>query len=105
MALLPPAPASLPTAYLTDERLAMRDAVRSFAMNVVLPVANELDPQHGLIPQHVVSTMAEMGLFGILVPERVRRPRSRARRVLHGDRGARPGVDERGEHHRPWQWA
>ncbi len=70
MALLPPAPASLPTAYLTDERLAMRDAVRSFAMNVVLPVANELDPQHGLIPQHVVSTMAEMGLFGILVPER-----------------------------------
>ena len=70
MALLPPAPASLPTAYLTDERLAMRGAVRSFAMNVVLPVANELDPQHGLIPQHVVSTMAEMGLFGILVPER-----------------------------------
>ena len=47
----------------------MRDAVRSFAMNVVLPVANELDPQHGLIPQHLVSTMAEMGLFGILVPE------------------------------------
>ncbi len=38
-------------------------------MNVVLPVANELDPQHGLIPEHVVSTMAEMGLFGILVPE------------------------------------
>ena len=37
MALLPAAPASLPTAYLTDERLAMRDAVRSFAMNEVLP--------------------------------------------------------------------
>ena len=69
MALLPAAPPSLPSAYLTDERLAMRDAVRDFAMNVVLPVANELDPQHGVIPQHVVSTMAEMGLFGILVPE------------------------------------
>src|SRR6185436_9298332 len=69
MALLPAAPASLPSAYLTDERLAMRDAVRSFAMSVVLPVANELDPQHGLIPEHVVGTMAEMGLFGILVPE------------------------------------
>ena len=38
-------------------------------MNVVLPAANELDPQHGLIPQDLVSTMAEMGLFGILVPE------------------------------------
>jgi alkylation response protein AidB-like acyl-CoA dehydrogenase len=69
MALLPAAPPSLPSAYLTDERLAMRDAVRTFAMNVVLPVANELDPQHGVIPEHVVSAMAEMGLFGILVPE------------------------------------
>ena len=69
MALLPPAPASLPTAYATDERLAMRDAVRTFAMKEVLPVANELDPQHGEIPRQLVSTMADMGLFGILVPK------------------------------------
>jgi alkylation response protein AidB-like acyl-CoA dehydrogenase len=69
MALLPSAPASLPTAYATDERLAMRDAVRTFAMKEVLPVANELDPQHGEIPRHLVSAMADMGLFGILVPK------------------------------------
>ena len=49
--------------------MAMRDAVRTFAMKEVLPVANELDPQHGIIPDHLVSTMAEMGLFGILVPQ------------------------------------
>jgi butyryl-CoA dehydrogenase len=35
----------------------------------VLPVANELDPRHGEIPQHLISTMAEMGLFGLLVPK------------------------------------
>ncbi len=69
MALLPSAPASLPSAYATDERLAMRDAVRTFAMKEVLPVANELDPQHGEIPRQLVSTMADMGLFGILVPK------------------------------------
>ncbi|MGZ4764982.1 MAG: acyl-CoA dehydrogenase family protein [Ilumatobacteraceae bacterium] len=69
MALLPPAPASLPFAYATDERLAMREAVRTFAMKEVLPIANELDPQHGEIPRQLVSTMADMGLFGILVPK------------------------------------
>ncbi len=69
MALLLPAPAALPSAYATDERLAMRDAVRTFAMIEVLPIANELDPQHGEIPPQLVSTMADMGLFGILVPK------------------------------------
>ncbi len=68
MSLLPPAPATLPTAYATVERLAMRDAVRTLAMREVLPIANELDPLHGEIPRHLVATMADMGLFGILVP-------------------------------------
>jgi butyryl-CoA dehydrogenase len=69
MALLAAAaPDSLPVAYATEERLAMRDAVRAFATREVLPAANELDPQHGDIPQHLVSTMADMGLFGLLVP-------------------------------------
>ena len=69
MALLPVAPASLPSAYVTDERLAMRDAVRSFAMDEVLPVANELDPRARSDPARPGEQMAEMGLFGILVPE------------------------------------
>jgi len=38
------APVDLPSAYATEDRLAMRDAVRRFAMERVLPVANELDP-------------------------------------------------------------
>ncbi len=36
--------------YLTEERLAIRDLARDFAMTKVLPVANELDPVQGTIP-------------------------------------------------------
>ena len=38
-------------------------------MNKVLPVANELDPQHGLIPDALRDEMGELGFFGILIPE------------------------------------
>jgi butyryl-CoA dehydrogenase len=68
MPSVPAAPADLPSAYATDERLAMRDAVRTFARERVLPVANELDPVQGEIPDALLRDMAEMGLFGILVP-------------------------------------
>jgi butyryl-CoA dehydrogenase len=68
MPLVPAAPLDLPSAYATEERLAMRDAVRRFAMEQVLPVANELDPVQGEIPESLLRNMAEMGLFGILVP-------------------------------------
>jgi alkylation response protein AidB-like acyl-CoA dehydrogenase len=68
MELLSPAPANLPSAYTTDEREAMRDTVRTFAMKEVLPVANRLDPEHGDIPEELVTQMAQMGLFGMLVP-------------------------------------
>ena len=49
--------------------------------------------------------MAEMGFFGILVPEQYGGLGLGLVRVLHGDRGAGPGMDERGEHHRPRQRA
>jgi butyryl-CoA dehydrogenase len=68
MSLLPVAPLTLPSAYVTEDRVAMRDAVRQFAMEKVLPLANELDPQQGEMPDALLRQMAEMGLFGILVP-------------------------------------
>jgi alkylation response protein AidB-like acyl-CoA dehydrogenase len=67
--LLPAAPASLPAAHHTDDRLAIRDLAREFAMREVLPVANELDPEHGLIPDDLRQKMGKMGFFGILIPE------------------------------------
>ncbi|MCH7911411.1 MAG: acyl-CoA dehydrogenase family protein, partial [Candidatus Hydrogenedentes bacterium] len=60
---------TIPSAYITEERLAMRDVARDFAMNEVLPTANELDPVQGEIPMDLRDKMAEMGFFGILIPE------------------------------------
>jgi alkylation response protein AidB-like acyl-CoA dehydrogenase len=59
----------VPTSYLTPDRLAIRDLARDFAMREVLPVANELDPTGGDIPMALRDKMAELGLFGILIPE------------------------------------
>jgi alkylation response protein AidB-like acyl-CoA dehydrogenase len=67
--LLSPAPERLPAAYETEDRLAIRDVARRFAMQEVLPVANELDPLKGDIPERLRKQMADMGFFGILIPE------------------------------------
>lgn len=47
----------------------MRDLVRQFAMDEVLPAANDLDPAEGPIPQQLVDKMADMGLFGLLISQ------------------------------------
>jgi alkylation response protein AidB-like acyl-CoA dehydrogenase len=67
--LLPAAPTSLPAVYTSDERLELQAVTRRFAMDEVLPAANRLDPEHGRIPEKIRQVMAEMGLFGILIPE------------------------------------
>ncbi len=67
--LLGGAPAGIPAAYWTAERQALRDATREFAMKEVLPIANELDPVQGEIPMSLRKQLAEMGYFGILIPE------------------------------------
>ncbi|WP_342660133.1 acyl-CoA dehydrogenase family protein [Rhodococcus ruber] len=59
----------IPLAYRTEEREAIQEMARDFAMREVLPVANELDPQHGLIPDALRAKMAELGFFGVLIPE------------------------------------
>jgi alkylation response protein AidB-like acyl-CoA dehydrogenase len=54
---------------LTEEQRLIRDSARTFAMEEVLPVANELDPQKGDIPDSLLHKMADLGFFGILIPE------------------------------------
>jgi len=57
----------------TDTRSAERDEIRAlareFALKEVLPVANELDPVEGDIPMALRDKLAELGFFGILIPE------------------------------------
>jgi len=55
--------------YLTEERLMIQAAAREFAMNEVLPLANELDPVQGDIPMDLRRKMGELGYFGIRTPE------------------------------------
>ena len=60
----------IPAAYRTDDRVAIQEMARDFAMNKVLPVANELDPEHGMIPDELRKEMGELGFFGIMIPEK-----------------------------------
>ena len=55
--------------FMTEERLALQEMARDFAMREVLPIANELDPVAGELPMELRRKMADLGFFGILVPE------------------------------------
>src|SRR5688572_27392451 len=54
---------------LTEEQQLIRTTARDFALREVLPIANERDPQHGEIPPELIRRLAELGFFGILIPE------------------------------------
>jgi alkylation response protein AidB-like acyl-CoA dehydrogenase len=54
---------------LTEEQRAIQALAREFAAKEVLPVANELDPVAGAIPLGLRQKMADLGFFGILIPE------------------------------------
>lgn len=54
---------------LSDERQMILDVAQQFTMERVLPIANKLDPEKGAIPRELIEEIAEMGYFGILIPE------------------------------------
>ncbi|WP_283134128.1 acyl-CoA dehydrogenase family protein [Rhizohabitans arisaemae] len=54
---------------LTGDQRALQRLAREFAMKEVLPLANELDPIDGEIPLALREKMADIGFFGIMVPE------------------------------------
>jgi alkylation response protein AidB-like acyl-CoA dehydrogenase len=56
--------------YMTDERRMIQQTARDFAMNEVLPIANELDPVQGDIPMALRDKLAELGYFGVLIQEK-----------------------------------
>jgi len=63
-----PEPPVLLPPWHTPEREKLQEQARRFAMDEVLPVADELDPQKGEIPASLLSRLAELGYFGITVP-------------------------------------
>jgi alkylation response protein AidB-like acyl-CoA dehydrogenase len=52
---------------LTQERLDIQARARHFAMEEVLPLANELDPKKADIPRDFLKRIAAEGYFGIMI--------------------------------------
>ena len=53
---------------LTEMHQQIRETTRSFAQEVIRPVAEELDREERF-PAGIYAQMGELGLFGITVPE------------------------------------
>jgi alkylation response protein AidB-like acyl-CoA dehydrogenase len=64
--LPPPVPVVRPP-YWTTERERLQTEAREFAMNEVLPLANELDKQKAEIPRWFLDRLGEKRYFGILI--------------------------------------
>lgn len=54
---------------LTDEHRMIQDSARQFTRTRVRPIADKLDPIKGEMPRALIDEMAELGYFGILIPE------------------------------------
>ena len=55
--------------FMTEDRQEIQALAREFAHDVVLPLADELDPVEGRFPDWFIKQMADVGFFGILIPE------------------------------------
>ena len=55
--------------FFNDEHLMIRDMVRDFSESEVRPIAQELDKKEKF-PKELVSKMGELGLMGIIIPEK-----------------------------------
>ena len=64
----PPVPV-VPSPYWTPERERIQTEAREFAMNEVLPLANELDKQKAEIPRWFLDRIGEKRYFGITIPQ------------------------------------
>jgi alkylation response protein AidB-like acyl-CoA dehydrogenase len=65
---LPPQPPELNPPWRTDARAALQQQAREFATQVVLPLADELDPQKGEMPRSLIEQIGARGWFGITIP-------------------------------------
>ncbi len=54
---------------LSDELKMLRETVRQFAREKIAPYADKWDEEHYFPYEEVVKPMAELGLFGTLIPE------------------------------------
>lgn len=63
-----PRPPELLSPWRTPSRVRLQEDARAFAREIVLPIADELDPQKGEMPRTLIEAMAKKGWFGITIP-------------------------------------
>ncbi|PZQ19062.1 MAG: acyl-CoA dehydrogenase [Ancylobacter novellus] len=66
-AIAPQSP-TLPSPWATPERVALMEEARTFARDVVLPLADRLDRDKAEMPRELIDAMAQKGWFGITIP-------------------------------------
>ena len=54
--------------FFNEDHGYIRDLAREFAEKDIAPIATEID-QNDEVPQHIYDTMAEMGFYGLKIPE------------------------------------
>lgn len=67
-AFMAPRPPELSSPWATEARVALMEDARAFARDVVLPIADRLDPQRAEMPRDLIDQMAAKGWFGITIP-------------------------------------
>uniref|UniRef100_UPI002C3EADFB acyl-CoA dehydrogenase family protein n=1 Tax=Candidatus Neomicrothrix sp. TaxID=2719034 RepID=UPI002C3EADFB len=55
--------------HLGDDFEMVQDAFRRFAEDNIMPIAEEIHRHNGDIPEEIVTGLAEMGAFGLSIPE------------------------------------
>ena len=55
--------------FFKEEHKMIKEMVRDFAITKITPVARELDSKE-LFPKELVTEMGELGLMGVMVPEK-----------------------------------
>jgi len=54
---------------LKEHHLEIQKATRRFVDQEVIPIADRLDREEGLISEDLIQQMADLGIYGIIIPE------------------------------------
>jgi alkylation response protein AidB-like acyl-CoA dehydrogenase len=65
---LDPQPPELKAPWRSGARIGLQMEARAFARDIVLPIADKLDPQKAEMPKSLIDQMAAKGWFGITIP-------------------------------------
>ena len=60
----------LPESDVDEDKRIIRDTFRSFAEDVVMPLAEDIHRKDLLVPNEILEPLKQMGVFGLSIPER-----------------------------------